>query len=548
MRGNNVGVPLRHLLLAASLCAFSLPVGAQKLEKRGQATQLVVDGKPMLVLGGELGNSSASTREDLAPVWERMHALNLNTLLVPVSWELVEPKEGQFDFALVDGILADARAHDMRIVPLWFGSWKNSISTYVPAWVKRDSKRFPRIADAKGNPVEILSPLSTATRDADTKAFAAFMRHLKEVDSKQRTVIMVQVENEVGMLPDAREHGALGDKAWAGAVPAELVKAMRTNTTPMPDWMADRWRQYGARDRGSWSELFGDDEAAQEIFTAWSLARFVESLAAAGKREYDIPLFVNAALARSGVKPGAYPSGGPLAHLTGVWQIGAPSIDLLAPDIYFPDFAARTADYAAINALFIPEAGRAGEPRVPANAWLAFGKHRAIGFSPFAIDDISGPAADRLRQTYGLMDDIAPMILDAQARGKIWGFAPPVAPDGTVDAADQSFVVDDMRLTVRFNDPWTPKDQQRPDEHGGLILQDKDGDFWFAGAGLTVTFAPAQSGGDAVGIDYAWEGQVDSGAWKPKRLLNGDQTHQGRHIRLPPGAPGLQRVRFYRYR
>ena len=153
MRGNIVGVRLRYLLLAASLCAFSMPAGAQKLERRGQATQLAVDGKTMLVLGGELGNSSASTREDLAPVWERMRALNLNTLLVPVSWELVEPKEGQFDFTLVDGILADARAHDMRIVPLWFGSWKNSMSTYFPAWVKRDSKRFPRIADAKGNPV-----------------------------------------------------------------------------------------------------------------------------------------------------------------------------------------------------------------------------------------------------------------------------------------------------------------------------------------------------------------------------------------------------------
>ena len=178
--------------------------------------QLIVDGKPFLILGGELGNSSASNREWLAPRWAKLKAMHLNTVLAPVSWELIEPAEGKFDFATVDWLIADARAHDMRLVLLWFGAWKNSMSTYVPSWVKRDAKRFPRALDAKGVPQEILSAFAPATRDADARAFAALMAHLRATDDRH-TVIMVQVENEIGFLPDAREHGALADAAYAKA-------------------------------------------------------------------------------------------------------------------------------------------------------------------------------------------------------------------------------------------------------------------------------------------------------------------------------------------
>src|SRR5690606_18979845 len=274
---------------------FAVPAGAQTdpphLEQRGHATQLIVDGEPFLILGGELGNSEASSREAMRAHWPKLQAMNLNTVLAPVYWELVEPAEGRFDFSTVDALLEDAGAHDMRLVLLWFGTWKNSMSSYVPAWLKRDTARFPRTTGADGRAQEIISAFSDKARDADARAFAALMRHLREMDGAQHTVIMVQVENEVGFLPFAKEGGN------------------------------------------------GPDLAADERAMASAYARYVEAVAAAGKREYPLPMFVNGAQGRPGVAPGDYPSGGPLAHLAKPWREEAPSIDFLAPDIYFPNFA-----------------------------------------------------------------------------------------------------------------------------------------------------------------------------------------------------------------
>jgi beta-galactosidase GanA len=143
------------------------------LRRQGQATQLVVDGRPFLMLGGELGNSSASSLDYLAPHWQTLEGLHLNTLLAPVYWELIEPREGVFDFSLLDGLLAEARRRRIRLVLLWFGSWKNSMSCYAPAWVKTDQERFPRARGSDGMALEILSPLGDASRDADARALAA---------------------------------------------------------------------------------------------------------------------------------------------------------------------------------------------------------------------------------------------------------------------------------------------------------------------------------------------------------------------------------------
>ena len=210
------------LTLSPTAMAESLPA----LQPHGQAAHLMVDGRPFLIRGGELGNSSASDLDYLAPHWESFQALHLNTVLAPVYWELVEPQEGRFDFALVDGLIAQARANDMRLVLLWFGSWKNSMSSYAPAWVKRDTDRFPRARSATGEAQEILSPFSSGNLQADRRAFAALMRHLARVDAEARTVIMVQVENEIGMLPDARDHAPAATAAWAEPVPPELIAAV----------------------------------------------------------------------------------------------------------------------------------------------------------------------------------------------------------------------------------------------------------------------------------------------------------------------------------
>lgn len=467
--------------------------------------QLIVDGKPFLVLGGELGNSSASERAWLQPHWARLKAMHLNTVLAPVSWELIEPQEGRFDFATVDWLVEDARAHDLRLVLLWFGSWKNSMSTYVPAWVKRDERRFPRTIGADGKAQEILSAFGTATRDADARAFAALMVHLKKIDGDRHTVIMIQVENEIGFLPTARERGPVADAAFA-------------------------------KFKGS-----------EEAFTADAYARFTEVVTRAGKREYPLPMYVNGAQGRPGKLPGEYPSGGPLAHLLEVWRKGAPSIDFLAPDIYFPNFAQIVAGYARPgNPLFVPEANNAGDPRAAANAFGVIARHRGIGFSPFAIEGIDGAGEAKLGGLYGLLESMAPEILRAQAAGRILGFSPPVTFAGAVDQTPQVQTLGGYRFTASFVDPWTPKDKQVPAEHGGMILWLGGEDYLIAGTGITVTVEPADGKGRA-GLDRVEEGMFVDGKWAPGRVLNGDQTHQGRHIRLPPDVQGVQRVRLYRY-
>ncbi len=518
---------MRALLPLALLAAAPAAAQAPHLEQRGEATQLIVDGKPFLILGGELGNSSASNREWLRPRWAKLRAMHLNTVLAPVSWELIEPVEGQFDFSSLDWLLEDARANGMHLVLLWFGAWKNSMSTYVPGWVKRDTTRFPRVAGPDGKSQEILSAFGAETLAADKKVFAALMAHLHKVDARG-TVLMVQVENEIGMLPTAREPGPAIDAAFA---------------EPAPEALLDQLPRAPSRVR--WGELFPG--GGEEAFQAWAYARYVEAVAAAGKAADPLPMYVNGAQARPGVKPGGYPSGGPLAHLMRVWRKGAPSLDFLAPDIYFPNFAEIAGGYAQPdNPLFVPEANNAGDPRAGANAMLVFGKHKGIGFSPFSIETIGDAAAERLTGLYATLDQLTPTILEAQEKGWIAGFGAPVAFDGTVDESVQTASFGGYRFTATFIDPWTLRDKQQIAEHGALLIWLGGEDFLVAGSGVTFTVEPEDGKGRA-GLDRVEEGGFAGGRWVAGRRFNGDQTHQGRHVRLPPGEFGIQRVRLYRY-
>jgi beta-galactosidase GanA len=532
--------------LAVQAGAATLP----HLERQGQAQRLVVDGRPMLMLGGELGNSSASSQAYMARYWPKLKAMNLNTVLVPVSWELIEPKEGTYDFSSVDALLADARVQDMHLVLLWFGAWKNSMSTYAPGWVKRDQVRFPRARSANGASVEILSAFSDNVRDADARAYAALMAHLKAVDGSRNTVLMVQVENEIGMLPVARDWGDGARAAYARPVPDTLLRRLRDGGEAIEPELHALWRAHGAKISGTWGEVFGDGDAGAEVFTAWHYARYAEAVTAAGKAAYPLPMYVNAALNRAGKAPGEYPSGGPLPHLLDVWKAGAPSLDFLAPDIYFPNFSDLAGRFRRPdNALFVPEANNVTAPEVPANAFYAIGKLDAFGFSPFSIENADEAGAKAVTESYTLLRQLTPAILAAQGLGKMSGFKPRVLEDGTVLEQPVSQTIGDYRFTVAFIDPWTPKAEQKTEAHGGMIIQVGPEEYLIAGRGLVVTFAGAGDGPPISGVDSAVEGVFDAqGRWIPGRTLNGDQTHQGRHIRLPPDQFQIQKVKFYRYR
>lgn len=525
------------------------------LRADGGSTRLIVDGAPFLVIGGELHNSSSSSLDYMRPVWPRLAALGLNTVLAAVSWELLEPEEGAFDFAPVDGLIHEARRHGLRLILLWFGSWKNGVSSYAPAWVKRDAGRFPRAVLADGRAVEVLSTLADAGWQADARAFAALMRHLRAVDGEAHTVIMVQVENEVGLLGATRDRSPLAEAAFAGPVPPALLGHLAQHADELAPALRERWEAAGRRGGGSWEEVFGAGAATDELFMAWSYAGYVERVAAAGRAEYDLPLFVNAWLnaevplpgaPAGGPQPGDYPSGGPLPHVLDVWLAAAPSLDLLAPDIYFGDYEEWCRLYTRRgNPLFIPEMRRDAEGA--RNIFLAVGGYGALGVSPFAIDSLTAPEDGALRGCYAVLRQVAPLVLAHP--GEVIGFR--------LDAARPRVVRElggyELEITLAHGFGAAA-------EHGyGLVVAAGPDTFVGAGFGFQVALRPATPGPAQAGILAVDEGELLDGRWVAGRRLNGDETLGGTRWRFAaedPGATllpmlgagtGISRCSLYRY-
>src|SRR5579863_4740424 len=403
---------LLFLFVFSGAAAFwSQPAEGQAphLERRGATTQLIVDGKPFLMLSGELYNSSSSSLEYMKPIWPQLAAMGINSVVTPLTWELIEPEEGKFDFTLVDGLLDQARHEHERIVFLWLASWKNGMSSYAPVWVKRDTKRFPRVVE-NGAEVEILSPLAASTMEADARAYTALMRHLKEVDSRDRTVLMMQVENEVGVLGDTRDHSAAANKAFGSAVPSELTKYLAAHRDSLYPDLRARWDANGDKTAGTWAEVFGDNVRADEIFMAWHYARFIQTVAAQGKAAYDLPMYVNTWLAGDESTPGTYPSGCPEPWVVDVWRAAGSALDLYAPDLYDANFVGWSRRYhRAGNPLYMPETR--GEGAGAANVFYALGEEAGMGFSPFAIEDEADPEG-ALAQSYRAIATVAPILLE----------------------------------------------------------------------------------------------------------------------------------------
>ncbi|WP_288276789.1 DUF5597 domain-containing protein [uncultured Prevotella sp.] len=501
---------------------------------------------PCPILGGELSNSAATSVADIDEVMPRMKALGLNTVLVPAYWEFIEPLEGKFDFTLIDRTIDVARQEQLHVVFLWFGAWKNSMSCYAPGWFKQDTKRFPRAMTAEGKQMEIASCFSDNVLQADLKAFSALMRHIREKDPQRGVVVMMQIENEIGMLESARDHSPLAEKAY---------KEMR------------------------WAERYGTDEYADEKFMALSYARYVEHLAKSARSIHDMPLYVNAAMNSRGRHPGEYPSAGPLAHLIDFWHEGAPSIDLLAPDIYDTGFKSWCAQYAMPlrpqdggkinNRLFIPESRCCENSGV--RALYAFGEHQAIGFSPFAIDLASPKETESVTKAYGLISQ----VFNVKRPLKTWGLL--------FDQEDRERVIDDngVMMTCRhyFTLPWDPRatDGTTWPEGGAMLIRLGKFDYLLAGSGVVIDFKTptekqqeqqktlgedgfAEAGGSSgqkankrfsgkrLGLLFVDEIEIsDDGTMQYLRRHNGDQTHQGRHARIGVGEWKILHIKLYEY-
>jgi Domain of unknown function (DUF5597)/Beta-galactosidase len=526
------------------------------LEKRGNATQLIVNGQPFLVLAGELHNSTATSTAYMKPIWKKLTDMHLNTVLAAITWELTEPEEGKFDFSLADSVIADARKNNMRLSLLWFGSWKNGLSHYAPAWVKKDFKRFPRMR-IKGNfPVESITPISEAAMNADAKAFAALMKHVKDIDEQQQTVIMIQVQNEVGLLGDSRDRSEAADKLFNQPVSKELINHLIKNKENLLPEMYQLWSAKGFRTTGSWADVFGNTPAAEEAFMAWHYATFINKVAAAGKKEYALPMFVNAWIVQpEDLKPGDYPSGGPQSHMHDIWRAAAPAIDILAPDIYLSNFDDITALYARKeNVLFIPESR--GDERGAANAFYVIGQHNAIGYSPFGIENrVADPVNGPIPKSYDVLQQLAPQILAAQTKNAIAGI--------WLNAAKQKTEIElgGYKLNIEMRRSRRQSAAELGIETGyGLVINTGPDEFIIAGKDIQVNFFPATAGPAYVGYAALDEGVYSNGKWIPGRRLNGDDimlnyviadeaaiNKTGSVVRLQGDGPRIFHVKLYRF-
>jgi beta-galactosidase GanA len=515
------------------------PLGAQQnsaphLEKRGAATQLIVDGQPFLMLSGELHNSSSSNLDYMKPIWPKLEATGLNTVVTPLSWELIEPAEGKFDFTLVDGLLDQARQAHQRIVFLWLASWKNGKSSYAPVWVKQDTRRFTRVVE-RGNEVEILSPLCAATEEADARAFAALMHHIREVDGAQHTVVMMQVENEVGVLGDSRDRSDAANKAFAGAVPALLTAYLAAHRDSLYPDLRELWVANGQKSAGTWNEVFGEGERADEIFMAWHYARFMQSVAARGKAEYDIPMYVNTWLPSENTPPGEYPSGGSQPRVVDVWKAAGPGLDFYSPDLYAANFEEWCQRYHRVgNPLYMPETrgGAAGA----ANVFYALGEEAGLGFSPFGIDSEAGDT-DPLGESYKAIAAVAPLLLEHQSAGDVHGFLL------DRDHAQVDFTMNGYTLHVSLDSIFGG---QAESGFGMIMANGKDG-FLGVGKGFRVTFSPYPASGPGVGIGAVEEGRFEDGKWISGRRLNGDEDDQGAYWRFDPHQVRTEKITLYRF-
>lgn len=572
---------IKSLLVLSLLLSVLTPAYGQLpyLKKEGKNTQFIVDGKPFIVLAGELYNSSSSSVEYLNSIWDKMSELNMNTIIGTSSWELIEPEEGKYNFKEIDAILEGARAHNMKVMLLWLASWKNSSSPYVPEWVKKNQKKYPLVVARDGSSLNILSAFHETNRKADEKAYLALLKHIKEVDY-DNTFIMMQVENEVGILGAERDYSPTAEKAWKGQVPADLIDYLQKNKGKLSPELEKVWRENGYKTKGNWEEIFGksiypDDYDpdnsgyrargrdprffdtyygyTEELFMAYHYAKYIGQIAKAGKEVHNVPTYVNAWLRQpTGSIPGHFPSGGPTPETFDMWRAAAPAIDLYAPDIYIEEFDWVLNEYSRLgNPIFIPEC-----TMTSSKALYAYGEYDAIGYGPFGID---GPGRhtdedfEHVANTYKVLSNMNDIIVAHHGSDKMRGLMiDNKNPEHTIEMGDYIITATSSTRKKVFNygqslEQMTAEEialaRARAEEFtgGAIVFQTGKDEFMFVGYGLYLNFKHKDPS-IKVRVASKDEGTFINNEFVRGRRLNGDEG--GRGLGEQTGA---LKVRLYHY-
>lgn len=541
------------------------------LKKINGQTEIIVDGKPFLMFAGELHNSSTGSAHIMRPIWKQMKNNNLNVVIAPVSWELIEPVEDQYDFSLVDSMIIGARKENLRLVILWFGSWKNGKSTYVPEWVKRDTRKYPLMELRGGRVLNTISTFGEGSRKADKEAFSELMSHIKKIDGKEQTVIMIQVQNEVGVLGSERDYSTLANRAFEEPVPEVLIGYLTQHREVLYPALLERWRANGFKTEGTWEEVFGKGEKyrgddwkanfgyyTEELFMAWNLAKYIGEVAKAGKEKYALPMFANAWIKQPrATNPGRYPSGGPLPHVIDIWRAAAPALDFIAADIY----AVEEFDWVcqeflrSENPLFIPETttGLGGSAR----ALYAFGKYNALCYAPFGIDgnglfNTADPSDESLRKVYGCLASISPYINKYRGTDDMTAlFLGEGDLETKVDMGDYTIYMSRFSSAGLFKKTggrFGIEGEEDRSPAGLIVIKLSDNEFLVAGGvgGIQVAINRSKTN-EALYTDYASVDEIifEDGVIKRHRL-NGDETALGGAI-VRPGEVKIFKIKMYSY-
>lgn len=497
---------------------------------------LFVDNKPFTALAGELHNSSASSLEYMEKkVWPYLKGLNMNTVVIPAYWEKIEPGEDKFDFTLVEGVINQARENGMKIILLWFGLWKNGISSYVPEWIKTNETYF-RACNADGRPMDVISPLCEKAVEADKKAFVKLMEYIKEIDIEEQTVIMMQVENEIGLLGSDRDYSTIANEEYLKGIPNSIKELYEV--------------------QGSWEEAFSED--APEYFMEYHYASAIEKIASAGRAVYELPMYANAWIEKYPWRSGGYPSGGPTARFIKLWKKLAPSIFACAPDIYNSDFAGICDEFVTKdNPLLIPEIRR--DAYNVSNVFYAIGNYNALCYSPFGIEDFNTPAelitgmcspslmktlnidvsawdctntAKYLSKTYEMLSNLMDVIRKCRKERKLHSF---IKKNEHEKGCVISLKEVDIKISYQ-SDKDVPKSC-------GIVLELSDNEFYILGTSFGYSMLPKKNENRTVSILNLEEGEYKDNEWKTWRVLNGDERYFTNILDMS----SINRVKIYKY-